>query len=109
MLGELGQVWPSTWVEIWVPLLQHPEFCDDLARDLCREHVPEPKPTKPAPELSEGELSALNAEIRVYGERVANAKKARAALKRIWFKRPIDEISAIRFLEKSHPILRLSI
>jgi type I restriction enzyme R subunit len=95
MLGELGQVWPSTWVEIWVPLLQHPEFGDDLARDLFREHVPEPKASRPAAELSEGDLSALNAQIRVYEERVASAPKARAALKRIWFKRPVDESAAI--------------
>ena len=45
MLGELGQVWPSTWGEIWVPLLQHHEFGDDLARDLFREHVADLKPT----------------------------------------------------------------
>jgi hypothetical protein len=104
MLGELGQVWPSTWVEIWVPLLQHDEFGDDLARDLFREHVPEPKPAKPAAELSEGELSSLNAQIRVYEERVANAKKAKAALKRIWFKKAADETAALRFLEKSYAI-----
>jgi hypothetical protein len=104
MLGELGQVWPSTWVEIWVPMLQHPEFGDDLARDLFREHVAEPKSTKPAADLAEGELSALNAAIRVYEERAASAKKARAALKRIWFKRPLKEITAIRFLEKSYSI-----
>jgi hypothetical protein len=104
MLGELGQVWPSTWVEIWVPLLQHPEFGDDLARDLFREHMPEPKLTKPAAELSEGELLALNAAIRVHEDRAANAEKARAALKRNWFKGALDEKCAIDFLEKSYSI-----
>jgi hypothetical protein len=105
MLGELGQVWPSVWVELLVPLLQHPEFGDDLARDLFREHIPEPKPTKPAADLSEGELLAVNAAIRVYEERAASAEKARAALKRTLFKRPTGETAAIAFLEKSYPIL----
>jgi hypothetical protein len=82
MLGELGQVWPSAWVEIWVPLLQHSEFGNDLASDLYREHVPEPKAAKPSAELSEGELLALNAKIRVHEERIASAEKARSALKR---------------------------
>lgn len=104
MLGELGQVWSSTWVEIWVPLLQHPEFGDDLARDLFREHAPEPKTTKPAAELTEGELLALNAAISVHEERAASAEKARAALKRIWFRRPVDETVAVAFLEKSYSI-----
>jgi hypothetical protein len=104
MLGELGQVWPSAWVEIWVPLLQHPEFGDDLARDLYREHVREPKPARPAADLSEGELLALNAEIRVYEERAASAEKARATLKRTWFKRVVGEGAAIAFLEKSYSI-----
>src|SRR5579871_883845 len=104
MLGELGQVWPSTWVEIWIPLFKHPEYGDDLARDLFREHVPEPKREGPATELPEGELAGLNAEIRVYEERAANAGKARAALKRGCFKRPIGESEAIKFLERSYPI-----
>jgi hypothetical protein len=104
MLGELGQVWPSTWVEIWVPLLQHPEFGDDLARDLFREHVPEPKSGRPAADLTKGELLALNAAIRVHEERAASSEKARGALKRTWFKRPTDESVAIAFLEKSYSI-----
>jgi hypothetical protein len=104
MLGELGQVWPSTWVEIWVPLLQHPEFGDDLARDLFREHVREPKVAKPAADLSEGELLALNAAVRVHEERAASASKARAALKRTWFKKAVDEAAAVAFLEKSYSI-----
>jgi hypothetical protein len=104
MLGELGQVWPSTWVEIWVPLLQHPEYGNDLARDLFREHVPSPGRARPAADLSQGELSALNAAIRVHEERAASAEKARAALKRTWFKKPTDESAAIRFLEKSYSI-----
>src|SRR5262245_25042936 len=104
MLGELGQVWPSTWVEVWVPLLQHPEFGDDLARDLFREHVPSPKTARPAADLSEGEPLALTAAIRVHEERAASAKRAKAALKRTLFKRPIDESAAIAFLEKSYSI-----
>jgi hypothetical protein len=106
MLGELGQVWPSSWVEIWVPLLQHPEFGDDLARDLFREHVPEPKVAGSAADLSEGDLLALSAAIRVYEERAADARKAKAALKRIWFKRPTNEGAAIAFLESSYSILQ---
>jgi hypothetical protein len=106
MLGELGQVWPSSWVEIWVPLLQHREFGNDLARDLYREHVPGPKRAGPAADLSKGELLALNAEIRVHEERAASAEKAKAALKRIWFKKPIEESAAIAFLEKSFSIFQ---
>jgi hypothetical protein len=104
MLGELGQVWPSTWVEIWVPLLQHKEFGEDLARDLFREHVPEPKQVRPAAELSEGQLAALSAAVRVQEERAASADKARATLKRTWFRRPVEEDFAIAFLEKSYSI-----
>jgi hypothetical protein len=104
MLGELGQVWPSAWVEIWVPLLHHPEFGDDLARDLFREHMPEPRSARAATELSENELSKLQTAIRVHEETAASAVKARAALKRAWFKNPKEEVVAIAFLEKSYSI-----
>src|SRR5207249_3290219 len=62
------------------------------------------QPAGSAADLPEGELSALTAAIRVHEERVATAEKARAALKRIWFRRPMDESSAIRFLERSYSI-----
>ncbi len=87
-----------------MPFLRHPEFGNDLARDLFREHVPEPKPARPATELSEGEFHAFNAAIRVHEERAASAEKSKAALKRNWFKNPLDENSAIRFLERSYSI-----
>jgi hypothetical protein len=104
MLGELGQVWPFSWAEIWMPLLRHPEFGNDLARDLFREHVPEPKLARPAADISQDELLAFNAAIRVHEERAANAEMAKAALKRTWFKRPTDESTAIVFLERSYSI-----
>ena len=104
MLGELGQVWPSTWAEIWMPLLKHPDYGDDLARDLFREHVAAPSVSVPATELTEAELLAFNSAVRVYEERAANAKEAKIALKKNWFKNPKSEVDAVRFIEKSYAI-----
>jgi hypothetical protein len=96
MLGELGPVWPSTWAEIWLPLLRHREFGDDLARDLFREHVTEPRSLKPTTELSESELSELQAAIGAHEEAAASAPKAKAALRQKWFRKPKPEIAANR-------------
>ena len=104
MLRELGPVWQHTWTEVWTPLLRHPEFGDDLARDLFREHVKEPAPLKSVTELSEEEMSAFQTAVATYEEAAADTAKAKAALRKVWFRRPIGETQAIDFLEKSYPI-----
>jgi len=104
MSGELGPIWPSAWAEIWGPLMRHPEFGDDLARDLFRERVPEPIPPKAVTDLSGHQMLKFRAAVRVHEEATANASKAKAALKRMWFRKSIDETAAITFLEKSYSI-----
>ncbi len=84
--------------------MRHPEFGDDLARDLFREHVKEPEPSKSITELSQEELSAFQAAVAAHEEAAARATKAKAALKKAWFKGPIAEARAIGFLEKSYSI-----
>jgi hypothetical protein len=104
MSGELGAIWPAGWVEVWMPLMRYPEFGDDLARDLFRERVPEPMSPHPVAELSKEEFETFQAAVRIYDEAATDASKARAALRRTWFKKSTDEMRAIEFLEKSYSI-----
>jgi hypothetical protein len=55
-------------------------------------------------ELSEEELSSFQAATSAYEETLADTTRAKAAVRRTWFKSPTEEADAIRFLEKSYSI-----
>jgi hypothetical protein len=104
MGGELGAVWPSAWPEIWVPLMEHVEFGDNLALDLFREHIPVPKSLNPISELSKYAFAEFSAAVREHEEAAADPSLAKEILQGTWFSTPTSEQIAIAFLEKSYSL-----
>lgn len=105
MTGGLLAVWPETWRTVWSPLSKHPEFADDIFVDLFREFVDAPSIDKPFQELADQERRAFEADTKRFEETIADAKKARVAVRDTLLPSIRSEQAAVRFLEDAYNVV----
>lgn len=124
MRGELLEVWPDTWREIWAKLAKHPEFGDDLFPDLYREFVSAPQAPQAPPEpevfAEDGGLIGADFDADVdykdaleahqkeriqFEEAVSGGHLSRSAFRAAMKEQVQDEADAVATLEAAHNIV----
>jgi hypothetical protein len=125
MRGEIIGVWSETWREIWLKLVEHPEYGNDLFSDLYREIVPAPIPPQeppPAKELTaEGDLvcpediearntynsaSQTYTQNRIqYEEAISGGHLSRRVFRSVMKEQISSEVDSVNIFEKAYNVV----